>query len=114
MKILLVDDDSSIIQALLPALKSLPGHEVHVALSAEKALERAPAVGGIDVLVSDVVMEPMDGFSLREQLEAWYPGLRTLFISGYDLSAYAGPDQRRAAAHETVRRRGVSGSGPRR
>ncbi|HEV7405328.1 MAG TPA: SUMF1/EgtB/PvdO family nonheme iron enzyme [Chthoniobacteraceae bacterium] len=89
MKILLVDDDTSIIQALLPALKSLPGHEVHVALSAEKAVERAPAVGGIDLLITDVVMDPMDGFTLREQLESWYPGLRTLFISGYDLSSYA-------------------------
>ncbi len=88
MKILLVDDDSSIIQGLLPALKSLPGHEIHVAVSAAKALERAPAVSGIDLLITDVVMEPMDGFALREQLTAWYPALRTIFISGYDLSEY--------------------------
>ena len=86
--LLLVDDDSSIVQALLPALKALPGQEVHVALTGEKALERAPAVGGIDLLITDVVMGGIDGFTLREQLAAWYPDLRTIFISGYDLTDY--------------------------
>src|SRR4051812_29191317 len=88
MKILLVDDDPTVVQALLPALKALPGQEVHVALTGEKALERAPAVGGIDLLITDIVMGGIDGFFLREQLAAWYPNLRTIFISGYDLTEY--------------------------
>jgi YesN/AraC family two-component response regulator len=36
-------------------------------------------------------MEPMDGFTLRDQLLARYPNMRTILISGYDLSEY--PEQ---------------------
>jgi hypothetical protein len=32
MRILLVDDDSGVVQALLAILKQLPGHEVRVAM----------------------------------------------------------------------------------
>ena len=89
MRILLVDDDTAVIQALLAVLRSLPGHEVRVATSAEKAVENAAALGGLDLLITDVVMEPTDGFSLRNHLTAEYPRLRTILISGYDLSDYA-------------------------
>jgi formylglycine-generating enzyme required for sulfatase activity/CheY-like chemotaxis protein len=91
MRILLVDDDSAVIQALLAVLKTLPGHEIRVGLSGHKALENAASMGGVDLLITDVVMEPMDGFSLREELRVTNPALRTIFISGYDLSDY--PEQ---------------------
>ncbi len=89
MKILLVDDDTSVLQGLLGVLKTLPGHEVRAATTGEKALEHAAALGGIDLLISDVVMEPMDGFTLHSHLVAQQPGLRTIYISGYDLAEYA-------------------------
>jgi formylglycine-generating enzyme required for sulfatase activity/CheY-like chemotaxis protein len=89
MRILLVDDDTSVLQGLLGVLKSLPGHEIRAATSGEKALENAATLGGLDLLITDVVMDPMDGFTLREQMRARYPGLRTIFISGYDLTEYA-------------------------
>ena len=88
MRILLVDDDTSVIQALLAILKALPGHEVRVATSGEKALENAAALGGVDLLISDVVMEPIDGFVLRAELLKSYPKMRTILITGYDLSDY--------------------------
>lgn len=88
MRILLVDDETSVIQALLATLKTLPGHDVRVATSGEKALEAASAMGGVDLLISDVVMEPTDGFTLRDQMVERYPSVRTIFISGYDLSEY--------------------------
>ena len=89
MRILLVDDDTAVIQALLAVLRTLPGHDVRVATSGEKALENAAALGGVDLLITDVVMEPMDGFTLRTHVVAQYPGVRTVYISGYDLSDYA-------------------------
>jgi formylglycine-generating enzyme required for sulfatase activity/CheY-like chemotaxis protein len=89
MRILLVDDDTSVIQALLPALKGLAGVEVRVATTGAKALENAAALGGLDLLITDVVMEPMNGFALREEIIARYPEVRTILISGYDLSDYA-------------------------
>lgn len=89
MRILLVDDETSIIQVLLTTLKTLPGHDVRVATSGEKALEGASAMGGLDLLITDVVMEPVDGFTLRDQMLERYPSVRTIFITGYDLSDYA-------------------------
>jgi formylglycine-generating enzyme required for sulfatase activity/CheY-like chemotaxis protein len=59
-----------------------------VATNGEKAIENAAAMGGVDLLITDVVMEPMDGFILRDELTARYPKLRTILMSGYDLSDY--------------------------
>src|SRR3954452_24618944 len=91
MRILLVDDETSVIQALLTTVKTLPGHDVRVATTGEKALENAAAMGGVDLLITDVVMEPMDGFTLRDQIVSRYPKARTILLSGYDLSDY--PEQ---------------------
>ena len=89
MRILLVDDDPSVLQALMAILKTIPGHEVKLAANAQKAHENAAAMGGCDLLITDVVMEPTDGFTLRGELQALYPRMRTVFISGYDLSDYS-------------------------
>ena len=91
MRILLVDDDTAVIPALLAILKTLPGDEVRVATTGEKAVENAAALNGVDLLITDVVMEPMDGFTLRDHLVSLYPEMRTILISGYDLSDY--PEQ---------------------
>lgn len=88
MKILLVDSDSATIQSLLPALKALPGHEIRVALNGEKALENAQALGGVDLLLTEVIMDPMNGFTLRNKLRKRCPGLKTVFFSSYDLSEF--------------------------
>ena len=89
MRILIVDDDAGVLQALLAVVRAVPGHEVKVAANAMKAAEHAVAMGGVDLLISDVVMEPVDGFSLRAQLQSSYPEMRTVFVSGYDLSDYS-------------------------
>jgi formylglycine-generating enzyme required for sulfatase activity/DNA-binding NarL/FixJ family response regulator len=89
MRILLVDDDSSVLQALLGVLKTMPGHEIRLAANAQKAHEHAAALGGVDLLISDVVMEPTDGFTLRSELQALYPKMQVAFVSGYDLSDYS-------------------------
>lgn len=89
MRILLVDDDTGVIQALLAVLKSVPGYDVRVGTSGERGLENATAMGGVDLLITDVVMEPMDGFTVREEIRQRYPAARTILISGYDLTDYA-------------------------
>jgi len=88
MRVLLVDDDTAVIQSLLPLLRSQPGLDVRAATSAAKALENAAALGGIDLLITDVVMAPMDGFALRDEIVRRYPAARTIFVTGYDLSEY--------------------------
>jgi formylglycine-generating enzyme required for sulfatase activity/CheY-like chemotaxis protein len=91
MRILLVDDDAGVVQALLAILKTLPGHEVRTASNGGEALKASSEMGGLDLLITDVVMEPMDGFTLRDHLVSRYPDTRTILISGFDLSDY--PEQ---------------------
>ena len=86
MKILLVDDEEHVLDAWRALLD---GFEVRTASTGGDALKAARAWGGPDVLVTDVVMEPMDGFRLRDMLAAEFPRMRTVFLSGYDLSGHA-------------------------
>ena len=82
MKILLVDDDSHVIQALVAMLKSRPNDQVTACLNGAEAIANAGAMQGVDLLITDVVMDPMDGFTVRQQLQASYPEMKTVFISG--------------------------------
>ncbi len=88
MRILIVDDEADVLQAIMAIVKAVPGHEVKVAANAQKAMDHAAAFGGVDILISDVVMEPTDGFTLRTALQAQYPAMRVIFVSGYDLTDY--------------------------
>lgn len=88
MKILLVDDEAHVLDAWRALLEAAVRCEVRTASTGGDALKAARAWGGPDVLVTDVVMQPMDGFRLREMLSAEFPAMRAVFISGYDLSGY--------------------------
>ncbi|MEI7958066.1 MAG: SUMF1/EgtB/PvdO family nonheme iron enzyme [Verrucomicrobiota bacterium] len=89
MNILFVDDDPAILQAFLPVLRSKPDYTVSAATNGGLALQNAAAMNsGVDLLITDVVMDPMDGFTLRHKLLESYPEMKTIFISGYDLSDY--------------------------
>lgn len=98
MKILLVDDPpiegaEALARALRAALGA--GHEVVVAAGSKSALELAGAIDGgttaraPDVLITEAVLEGVDGFALRETLRATQPDLHTIYLTGYDLSAFA-------------------------
>lgn len=89
MRILIVDDEADVLQAITAIVRAVPGHEVRLAANAQKAMDHAATLGGVDLLITDVVMEPVDGFTLRAALQAEYPAMRTVFVSGYDLSDYA-------------------------
>ncbi len=88
MKILLVDNEPEIAELLLTVLKDIGPHDIRTANSGGTALQTAAAMGGVDLLVTDVVMEPMNGFMLRDQIAKRYPASRVMFISGFDLSDY--------------------------
>lgn len=81
--ILLVEDDE-LVRRLIR--RSLEGQWYRV-LSACNGLEALSLAdhhrGPIDLLVTDVVMPRMDGFTLGERLVESHPETRVLFISGY-------------------------------
>lgn len=91
MKILIVDDQPGPAETLAAALRERLGGagSVHTAVGGEQAVAVAGREGVPDVLVTEVVMDGMDGFALRERLLAARPGLHTIYLTGYDLSQYA-------------------------
>lgn len=88
MRILVVDDEPSIGKWIVQTIRSHTQAEVLSAEDGSEALRMAESWPDLDILVADVVMDGMDGFSLREKLQAKFPGMKTLFVSGYDLSEY--------------------------
>lgn len=80
-RILLTEDDSSLRQFLARALERA-GHQVTQAESAYAALPHLEA-GGIDLLLTDIVMPGMDGIELAQRARDLHPELRTMFITGF-------------------------------
>ena len=88
MKILIVDDDPVMLHALMDLFQSNPAYATASGTNGAFALQSATLIGGVDLLITDVVMDPMDGFTLRSKLMESNPGMKTIFISGYDLNDY--------------------------
>jgi formylglycine-generating enzyme required for sulfatase activity/ActR/RegA family two-component response regulator len=89
MRILLVDDEPGLVEAWRELLSAAGTFEIRVAATGGDALREARSwPEGPEVLVTDVVMEPMDGFALRDRLTTEFPSMRTVFVSGYDLSGH--------------------------
>lgn len=81
--ILLVEDESSVRVTASLLLKHL-GYTVLEAESPLAALRLASEhAGGIDLLMTDVIMPGMSGRALAEKLSASAPSLKILFMSGY-------------------------------
>lgn len=82
-RILLVDDDAQVRGVIARLLRS-EGHEVVEAAHGREALEcMEQAGGGIDLVVTDVVMPVMGGRELVTRLNQRYPGTATIWVSGH-------------------------------
>lgn len=79
-RILVVDDETGIIAVLKEMLLKL-GYEVLTASSGTEALEKL-SVGGVDMVVTDIVMPDVDGLELISNIQAVYPKLKVIAISG--------------------------------
>jgi len=63
------------------------GYRVLVAGNPGEAVRRAEAhAGGIELLVTDVVMPEMNGRDLAKWLRFFHPDMKTLFMSGYSVN----------------------------
>jgi two-component system cell cycle sensor histidine kinase/response regulator CckA len=79
--IMVVEDDERV-RELVRIMLEGSGYEVRLASDPHDA-ERACARGGIDLVLSDVVMPDVSGQALAERIAAVSPSTRILFMSGY-------------------------------
>ncbi len=82
-KTVLVVDDNDMVRTLTRAMLESAGYTVLDAGGVTEALASAREHGGIDVLVTDLVMPDGDGFEIATHLSNLYPSLRVLYTSGY-------------------------------
>ncbi len=81
----LVVDDEPEIRKLVSAMVRQFGYEVMTADSGEHAMTiYRHHKGPIAMLIADVVAPGMSGPMLADKLAAMQPGLKVLYISGYD------------------------------
>jgi signal transduction histidine kinase len=82
-RVLIVDDDEALLEALPEALKlRMQSVEIDTCDSAVEALERIKATD-YDVIVSDIKMPGMDGLALLAEIRELRPGTPTLLVTGH-------------------------------
>jgi len=81
--IMVVDDDPYVLGFINETLRSY-GYQVYVADNGREALAVIERIeGGVDLLLTDVVMKGVDGFRLSEEIGHISPKTKVLFMSGY-------------------------------
>ncbi|MFB9276539.1 response regulator transcription factor [Cohnella cellulosilytica] len=91
MKILLVEDEVKIRQGLRSLVESiLPGQaELAEAANGREAWERLKTQDGVDLVITDIRMNEMDGIELLKRAQQAYPDIVFVIVSGYDEFVYA-------------------------
>ena len=95
--ILIVDDDSSVLQMLARALDA---YDLGVARDGYEALALAERHPALDLLITDYLMPEMTGDELIARLRELRPNLKTLIITGHgDVLDREAPEWWRAEPH---------------
>ncbi len=86
--ILLVEDEDGLRSLNARGLRSR-GYSVIEAANGVEAIEAlAEKEGGVDLVVSDVVMPEMDGPTMLKEMRAKNPAVKIIFVSGYAEDAF--------------------------
>lgn len=87
--VLVVEDEMELLSLMGSSLEA-HGYTVRCASSPQVALKFCDEIpGGLDLLITDVIMPEMNGRELAKLVEQKYPTMRTLFISGYTADVVA-------------------------
>lgn len=81
---ILVVDDEPEIRKLVTAMLTQRGYRVLTADTGENAIRVMSSHPEIDLLLTDVVSPGMSGPMIADEIAAIKPGIRVLFMSGYD------------------------------
>ncbi|TQV88731.1 sigma 54-interacting transcriptional regulator [Aliikangiella coralliicola] len=79
--ILLVDDDPSLLKLLSLRIESA-GYQVTTADSAQVALDFLKS-NNVDLVITDLKMEPMDGMELQQQIQIKYPSIPVIMLTAH-------------------------------
>lgn len=88
---LLVAGGERVVRALMARLLRLRGYRVIEAASGAEAMAAVGEDGGIDLLITDVVVGDMTGRELADRVAAARPGVPVLYISGQADQELAAP-----------------------
>lgn len=86
--VLLVDDEY-LVRGVLSEILRESGFAVVAVASAPEAIAALGLPSRIDLVFSDVKMEPMDGFELARWIRDHRPGLPVILASGYSKAGMA-------------------------
>ncbi len=81
IRVLLVDDEVELISTLAERLE-IRGFEAQWAETGAEAMQKAKGQK-FDVAVLDLKMPRVGGLALKEQLQAKYPEMKFIFLTGY-------------------------------
>ena len=96
-RILVVDDDSSVLQMLSRALN---GYDLLIARDGHEALALAVQQPPLDLLITDYLMPEMTGDELIARMRELRPNLKALVITGHgDVLDREAPEWWRAEPH---------------
>jgi PAS domain S-box-containing protein len=97
-RLLLAEDEPGVREATRALLSRL-GYEVHAVSGGAEAIDACERLGGAALLVTDVGMPRMNGRELAAALQARWPGLRVLYLSGYPSDAFQSEEIVRRGLH---------------
>jgi len=80
---ILTVEDEALVRILLVETLETVGHSVSEAPDGEAALKMIQAGVPVDVLVTDIRMPKMEGYSLAMAARALRPALPVIFMTGY-------------------------------
>jgi CheY-like chemotaxis protein len=83
-KTILVVDDEPEIRKLVTAMLTHNGYRVLTADTGENAVRLFKNNPDVDLLLTDVVAPGMSGPMIADQIAAFNPDIKVLFMSGYD------------------------------
>jgi diguanylate cyclase (GGDEF)-like protein len=99
MKVLLVDDDPAILE-ILADMMAIFGHDYVTAMNGNEAVEKLKH-DFFDLVLTDMMMPNMDGMELLKHINAKYPNIKVMVVTGYD-RAFTYTDVIRAGASDFI------------
>lgn len=99
IKILLVDDDQSILE-ILADLMAIFGHDYVTAQNGVEAIEKLKH-NFFDIVLTDMIMPDIDGMELLKHIRKNYPNIKVMVVTGYE-RAFTYTDVIRAGASDFI------------